>query len=247
MNTVKIENNKSAESQNIITVVSNKGGAGKTSIAIAAGFYFSNCRNQTTLLLELDSSPGDFGSLFDIGKEKSLDFVVRFPENISNYSKKILKNLYAIRGAANPFLSEKIEIERFNIFLDFLMSKYSNIVIDTQSVMDAKIIQAMKYSSKILLLSEYSLESVSRNLNLYVSLVNRYGINREKISLIINKKRLFDYMKVWSFSDFSEFPIEGFISFDRKFNKTFYMSNFDRLRSTKLFKQLEKIMKNIQV
>ena len=126
------------------------------------------------------------------------------------------------------------------------MSNYSNIVIDTQSVMDVKIIQAMKYSNKILLISEYSLESVSRNLNLYLSLVNRYGINREKISLIINKKRLFDYMKVWNFSDFSVFPVDGFISFDRKFSKTFYMSNFNRLRGTKLFKQLEKIIKDSQ-
>ena len=90
----------------IITVISNKGGVGKTSFAISAGYYLSKRSGSETLLMELDSSPGDFGPIFDIDSKKSLEMAVRFPENFSNYLKKVDNNLFALKGFANPFLAE---------------------------------------------------------------------------------------------------------------------------------------------
>jgi len=230
---------------NIISVISNKGGVGKTSIAIATGFYLSSRRNEPTLLLELDSSPGDFGALFDISSDKSLDIAVRFPQNFKNYSKKILENLYAIKGSASPVSFQKIEPEKINVLLNYISGVYRNIIVDTQSLIDGTIIGILKSSSKILLITEYSVESISRNLGLYISLIERYKIERDRICLIVNKKNLLDYLKIWKYSDFSEFPIDGFISFDRSFSKTFFITNSSRLFYTKLFRQLEKIIQGI--
>ena len=57
----------------IISVISNKGGVGKTSIACCLSLCLSRKLNKKTLLLELDCSPGDFGTLFDIDEGLSLE------------------------------------------------------------------------------------------------------------------------------------------------------------------------------
>ncbi|GAG65090.1 unnamed protein product, partial [marine sediment metagenome] len=55
-------NNNNFYNKNIIiAVISNKGGVGKTSIAIAFAMFLSQKIKKRILLLELDSSPGDFG------------------------------------------------------------------------------------------------------------------------------------------------------------------------------------------
>ena len=75
----------------VMSVISNKGGVGKTSIAICCGLYFANKQNKKTIIIELDSSPGDFGSLFDISNDNSLDIAIKFPDRFKNYVKNIQK------------------------------------------------------------------------------------------------------------------------------------------------------------
>jgi len=58
--------------KNVISIISNKGGVGKTSIACCMSLYLSKIIEKKTLLIELDCSPGDFGTLFDIESEKTL-------------------------------------------------------------------------------------------------------------------------------------------------------------------------------
>jgi len=228
----------------IITVISNKGGVGKTSIALSTGFYLSAKLRQPTLLMELDSSPGDFGPLLDIEGEKSLEFAVRFPGNFQCYLKKVKDNLYALKGIPNPFTADSIKEKEMDVLLSAISEKYENIVIDTQTIINRPILDACRIAQKIILVTDYSFESVSRVINLYETLTGKYLIVKSKINLIVNKKRFLDFLKVWDFSRLTDIPVNGFISFDRNFDKTIFMANIKKLCSTRLYKQLGRIIES---
>ena len=95
----------------MIAIVSNKGGVGKTSIAIASAMFLSQEIKKRILLLEMDSSPGDFGVLFDIERDKSLELALRFPEKYNEFVKNIYRNVDVLKGISNPLIAENIKKE----------------------------------------------------------------------------------------------------------------------------------------
>jgi len=228
----------------IITVISNKGGVGKTSFAISAGYYLSKRSGSETLLMELDSSPGDFGPIFDIDSKKSLEMAVRFPENFSNYLKKVDNNLFALKGFANPFLAQNTDPESIKNLLNTIASRYGNIIIDTQTVFNRLLLDTCLMASRIFLVTDNCLESLARVINLYEMLTLTYEIDKSRINLVVNKKRLTDYFKIWDFSKLTEVPVEGFIPYDRKFSKTLFLCNKNKLINTKMYRQVGRIIEN---
>jgi cellulose biosynthesis protein BcsQ len=228
----------------IITVISNKGGVGKTSFALSAGYYLSKKQSSETLLMELDSSPGDFGPIFAIDSKKSLEMAVRFPENFSSYLKKVDNNLFALKGFANPFLAQSAGPESIKNLLNTISSRYGNIIIDTQTVFNRLLLDTCLMASRIFLVTDNCLESLARVINLYEMLTLTYEIDKSRINLVVNKKRLADYFKIWDFSKLTEVPVEGFIPYDKKFNKMLFISNRNKLIKTKMYRQVGRIIEN---
>ncbi|MCL4416714.1 MAG: AAA family ATPase [Actinobacteria bacterium] len=243
---LELKNNKVFPSKNpeccIISVISNKGGAGKTSIAITAGLCFAKELCKRTLLLEVDSSPGDFGAVFDIESEKSFELALRFPEKFGYYIKNIFKNLDAMKGVSDPLVAERIKETDVHKLFKFLTSEYDYIIIDTQTVINGTLLDVLRLSDVIMLVSEYSVESFSRISSLFYILTNKFAISKDKIKVIINKKRLFKLFKIWDFIKIAEFPIEAFISYDPKYGKSLFLFNKNKIFKTRLYKQLSKIL-----
>lgn len=232
----------------MITIVSNKGGVGKTSVAIAAAMFFSKQTKKKILLLELDSSPGDFGVIFDIENNKSLELALRFPEKYNEYIKNIYKNVDALKGISNPLIAENINKDSINLLIDFIFKDYDYVIVDTQTVINGPILDILKLSDEILAISEYSLESMARVSSLIDTLVKKFFIPEYKIKLIVNKKKLLHIFKIWDISKIIKIPIYAFVKFDRKFNKSKFIFSKDSIFNTRFFKEIQKIFwKNIGI
>ena len=243
LSVVSFENICNSET-NIISIISNKGGVGKTSLAVCAGFYYSLRSDAKTLLLELDSSPGDFGPIFDIESSISFEMALQFPENFKNYRKNLRENLDVMKGLSDPLAAEGVGRENLYRLINNLCREYENIIIDTQTVLNSLTLDALLISKTIFLVSDLTIESMNRILNLFEMLTKKFLIQSSKIKLIFNKKRLFDFLKIWDFSKITDMPVEGFISYDNKFNKMLFMSNPKKVFITKTYKQLAGILKN---
>lgn len=228
----------------IFTIISNKGGVGKTSIALVFSMFFSKNFSQRTLLLELDSSPGDFGSLFDIDSGKSLELALKFPEKYKKYTKNIFKNLDVLKGISNPLIAEGLRKDAIYNLLDFICTDYKYIIIDTQTVLNGLILDMLRASNIIFIASDFTLESLSRISNLICILVEKFSIPKSKIKIIINKKRFFYFLKFGDVSKIIGFPVEAFISFDKKFDKSIFMFNRNRVLKTKFFWEISKMLKS---
>lgn len=225
-------------------MISNKGGAGKTSVAIALGCYYSMKMGQPTLLLELDSSPGDFGVLFDIEAENSLEMALRFPGNCKKYIKKISENLDILKGIQNPVIAESVKKGQLYNMMDQLGGLYQHIVIDTQSVLNGVVLDALSVSSRILLITDNSIESFNRVLSFNEMLTQSFSIPVDKISLLVNKKRIRDFLKVWDVAKMTGLPVNGFILYDKHFNKSFCMTGIKKIARTGFYKHLSRIIEN---
>ena len=230
---------------NLLSVVSNKGGAGKTSISICIGFYFAIALNKKTLLVEMDSSPGDFGPLFDIANDNSLDIAIKYPQRFKNYVKNVGKNLDILKGFSNPINAETATEEEIITLFKCILESYEVIVVDTQSVLSGIIIDVLKISDVIIVLSEPTIESLSRVSELISILSTKFLISKTKFQLIINKKKVFDFFNVKDIAKILGFPVKGFISFDKKFNKNLIIFNTGKLVRTKFNIELSRFINTL--
>ena len=226
----------------IITIISNKGGAGKTSITLAASLFFSRRSGGRTLLLELDSSPGDFGILFDIEKDKSLELALKFPNNYKKYVKNISRDLDVLKGISNPLTAESIDSASVKHFMKKICRDYDFIIIDTQSVINGTILDVLRLSNIIFVVSEYTPESTARIKSLVDILIERFDISRSKIRLVINKKKIFPYFRIWDLSKIINIPVDSFISFDKKFYKNLFLFNRNKVIRTRFFKDVSRML-----
>ncbi len=230
--------------QNIISVVSNKGGVGKTSIAIAAGCWCSQILKEPTLLLELDCSPGDFGILFDVDKKNSIEMALRFPDNLKKYVKKINCNLDILTGLQNPLAAESVKKEELFLLLDVIKMNYANIITDTQTVLNGMTLDMLSASKKILLVTDNSIESFNRVINYHDILTKGFFISKNIIKLLVNKKSIKDCFKLWDLAKLSGLPVQGFLPFDKNFRKSAFAEGSPVLKRSGFYSQVGKIIEN---
>ena len=235
------DRNNSQDKKIMITIISNKGGVGKTSVAIATAMFFSKEIKKKILLLELDSSPGDFGIIFDIENNKSLELALKFPEKYYEYIKNIYKSVDALKGISNPLIAENIKMEAINLLVNYIFKDYSYIIVDTQTVINGPVLDILKLSDEILAISEYSLESIARVSSLIDILVKKFSIPEYKIKFIVNKRKFLHFFKVWDIAKIIKIPIYAFIKFDSKFNKSKFIFNKDSIFNTRFFREINKI------
>jgi len=229
----------------IISIVSNKGGVGKTSIAIALGMFFSQIKKKNTLLLELDSSPGDFGIMFDIERDKSLELALRFPENYNKFVKNICNNMDALKGISNPLVAENINKGIINNLINHVLKEYDCIIVDTQTIINGLVLDVLRLSNKIFVVSEYTLESTSRVSNLINVLEKKFSIPKSSMKLIMNKKNFLPFFKVWDVAKIINIPIYALIPYDNRFDKSKFLFNKNGILRTRFFKGISKILSGI--
>jgi cellulose biosynthesis protein BcsQ len=229
----------------IISVISNKGGVGKTSVACCLALSLSRELNKKTLLMELDCSPGDFGTLFDIGEDKSLEMAIRFSRDYKKYVKCTGKNLDILKGIPDPIVAENITSQEINDFLDIILGDYEYIIVDTQTVLNGILLDLIKASDILLMISDPTMESIARVSNYLQLLSSRFKVKRNKFKFIINMKNFCSFFRTWEITKIIDLPIDSFIYFDRKFSKANILFNESKILRTGFFKQVSKSVKNI--
>ncbi len=225
----------------LITVISNKGGVGKTSFAVVSAMFISQKMGKRTLLLELDSSPGDFGILFDIEKGKSMELAIRFPEKYGEFIKNIHRNLDVLKGVSSPLVAENIKKGSINKLMDCISKDYECIIVDTQTIINEPVLDVIKLSNIIFIISDCSLESIARVSSLFDILIRKFSVQECKIKLILNKKKFTDFLKIRDLAKIIEIPVYAFVKFDKKFNKYKLIFNRNNVSKGCFFKDISKI------
>ena len=176
----------------MITVFSNKGGIGKTSVASNLAFELAQITKENVALVDLNFQFGDIATFLDINPSFDISYMF---ENLNRLNKDFLLNsmekykdtsLYVLADA--PYLrnSKSISPKSVAKFFEILKESFAYVVIDTNPSFDAKTITTMDYSDMILLVTIVNMPAL-RNCQRCLSLFSKLGYEEDKVQILINR------------------------------------------------------------
>jgi pilus assembly protein CpaE len=178
----------------IVTVFSNKGGLGKTTIAVNLALALSEVVGAPVALVDLNLQLGDITTFLDITPKQT---IIDISKNIGRVDASYLENSLATyehgRGKlfilADPLYAEEAEeisAAQINTVLTVLKSVFPYVVVDTNTSFDSKTLTALDLADNILLTSIVNLPNI-RSTQRVLTLFERLGYDDQKVKLIINR------------------------------------------------------------
>lgn len=176
----------------IISTFSNKGGIGKTSIAVNLAVELAQMTKEKVALIDLNLQLGDVATFLDLAPAFAMDYI---SDNINNLDdEELLKamtrykntSLYVIADPLNVDKSQDITAEQIKKILSALKRTFSYIVIDIASNIDSKTITALDYSDLILLISTANLPAI-RSTQRCMEFFKKLNYGSEKTKLVLNR------------------------------------------------------------
>ena len=185
----------------VVTVFSNKGGLGKTSIAVNMSLELANITKEKIALIDLNLQMGDITTFLDIVPS----FDVSYPiNNLSKMNSELLlntlerykdTNLYVLAEPPSLEKAKQITPEQILNLIKVLRETFSYIIIDVSPNFDKKTIAALDNSDMILLVTMVNLPAI-RNCQRCLDIFDRLGYDANKAQIVLNRFMENDEIKV---------------------------------------------------
>ena len=176
----------------VITVYSNKGGVGKTSIASNLAVELAKITKENVALIDLNFQLGDVTTFLDLKPSFNISYMLQNLDKInedfmlSTLEKYKDTSLYVL---ADPpyfkqadYFSDADITKLFNILRD----TFSYVVVDTSGGFDSKALTALENSDLIFFVTIVNLPAV-RNCQRCLELFAKLGFSDEKVQILINR------------------------------------------------------------
>ena len=188
----EIDNKTVNESCKIISTFSNKGGIGKTSIAVNLAMELAQLSKEKVALVDLNLQLGDVATFLDLTPSFAMDYIANNIQNLDD--NELLKtltrykntSLYVIADPLNIDKSKEITSAQIEEILQSLKKSFSYIVIDIGTNIDSKTIKALDMSDLILLVATVNLPAI-RSIQRCMEMFNKLGYTQDKIKLVLNR------------------------------------------------------------
>lgn len=176
----------------IISVFSNKGGIGKTSIATNLALELSKLTKENVALIDLNFQMGDITTFLDLKPSFNISYML---ENIDKINETFLlstleryKNstLYVLADPPYFKQADNIQPKQIAKLFNTLKDTFSYIVIDAEASFDGKNIAALDNSDIILLVTVANLPAL-RNTQRCLELFEKLGYDRDKTKIVVNR------------------------------------------------------------
>ena len=196
----------------VMTVFSNKGGIGKTSIASNLALELAKITKENVALVDLNFQLGDITTFLDLKPSFNISYMLQNPDKINSdfllNTVERYKNtsLYVI--ADPPYFKQAENISKVQIskLFDKLKETFSYVVVDTDSTFDNKTVTALDNSDIIFLVTIVNFPAL-RNCQRILDLFDKLGYDREKTQIVINRYMENDEIKAEDVEKLLEKPV----------------------------------------
>ena len=176
----------------IISVFSNKGGIGKTSIATNLALELAQISKEKVALIDLNFQLGDITTFMELKPSFDISYMLQNLDRIndefllSTLERYKQTNLFVL--ADPPYFKQADDIKPVQIvkLFNILKETFSYIVVDAEASFDAKNIAALTESDLIFLVTVANLPAL-RNSQRCLELFDKLGFDKNKIQILLNR------------------------------------------------------------
>ena len=176
----------------IISVFSNKGGIGKTSLATNLALELSKITKENIALIDLNFQMGDITTFLDLKPSFNISYML---ENLDKINETFLlstlerykkTSLYVLADPPYFKQADNIQPRQITKWFNTLKETFSYIIVDAEASFEGKNIAALDNSDLVLLVSVANLPAL-RNTQRCLELFEKLGYDKEKVKIIINR------------------------------------------------------------
>ncbi len=174
----------------VITVLSPKGGTGKTTIASNLAVGLTRHAPGDVAIVDLDVQFGDVATALQLVPEQSLADAARATGLDAMAVKVFLSNhptgLFALCAPESPVEGEEIPAEQTRRTLELLADEFSYVVVDTSAGISEHTLTALELSTDIVLVCSMDVPSV-RSLRKVVTALDDLGMTSQRRHFVLNR------------------------------------------------------------
>ena len=176
----------------IISVFSNKGGIGKTSLASNLAIELSKITKENVALIDLNFQMGDITTFLDLKPSFNISYMLENLEKIndtfllSTLERYKNSSLYVLADPPYFKQADNIQPKHITKLFNILKETFSYIIVDAEASFEGKNIAALDNSDLILLVSVANLPAL-RNTQRCLELFEKLGYDKDKTKIIINR------------------------------------------------------------
>lgn len=175
----------------IITVVSPKGGAGKTTVATNLAVGLAHVAPDSTAVVDLDLQFGDVASALQIAPELSLADLAPGDADADPAKVKLLlahhrEGLFALCAPDDPAAADEVRSDDVSAALRALAADLRYVVVDTCAGIDAHTLAAVDVSTDLVFVGAMDVPSV-RSLRKLIDALDRLGMTDAKRVVVLNR------------------------------------------------------------
>ena len=176
----------------IISVFSNKGGIGKTSLATNLALELAKITKENIALIDLNFQMGDITTFLDLKPSFNISYML---ENLDKINETFLlstleryksTSLYVLADPPYFKQADNIQPRQITRLFDTLKETFSYITVDAEASLDGKNIAALDNSDLIMLVTVANLPAL-RNTQRCLELFEKLGYDKEKIKIVVNR------------------------------------------------------------
>lgn len=174
----------------VISVVSPKGGVGKTTVATNLAVGLARAAPNATVLVDLDIQFGDVATALGLQPEYTLPDAVHGPASrdamvLKTFLTLHSTGLYAICGAESPAAADSITSDEVGRLLKVLASEFRYVVVDTAPGLSEHTLAAMDQSSDLVLVTSMDVPGV-RGLRTEMATLTELGMPPDARHVVLN-------------------------------------------------------------
>jgi pilus assembly protein CpaE len=179
------------ETGRVITVLSPKGGSGKTSVASNLAVGLALAEPNQVAIVDLDLQFGDVATALRLSPEHSIVDAVRGPAALDAMELKSFltahpSNLWALCGPELPADGDDLPAERVKAIVQALAQEFDYVVIDTGAGLDEHTLSVLDVTTDFVLVAAMDVPSV-RSIRKLVDVLDQLGMTHQRRHLVINR------------------------------------------------------------
>lgn len=175
----------------VITVVSPKGGSGKTIVSTNLAVGLAARAPGKVVLLDLDLQFGDVSYALGVTPQHTIYDAVSAIEDLDATTLKVLltrhqSGLFALCAPEEPAAGELISASAVTTVVKLITSQFDYVVIDTAAGLSEHTLAALDLTTDMILLADMDLPSV-RNLRKAIDAFNMLGMRNQSRYFVLNR------------------------------------------------------------